>query len=57
MNSAEQKRQCKERPLALSPCRVLNLSEGGVPTFAKILADLGADLIKIEKPMEARAVT
>ncbi len=36
--------------LPLSPYRVLDLTEGGFNLGAKILGDLGADVIRIEKP-------
>jgi len=36
--------------LPLSPYRVLDLTEGGYNLGAKILADLGADVIRIERP-------
>ncbi len=35
---------------ALSPYRVLDLTEGGCLLTGKLLADLGAEVIKIEKP-------
>src|SRR4051795_11690879 len=35
---------------ALSPYRVLDLTEGTLSLAGKLLADLGADVIKIEKP-------
>ena len=35
---------------ALAPYRVLDLSEGGVNWCGKLLADLGADVVKIEPP-------
>jgi crotonobetainyl-CoA:carnitine CoA-transferase CaiB-like acyl-CoA transferase len=35
---------------ALSPYRILDLSEGGTMIGGKILGDLGADIIKIEPP-------
>ena len=35
---------------ALSPYRILDLTEGPLSLCAKLLADLGADVIKVEKP-------
>ena len=35
---------------ALSPYRVLDLTEGGCNLAAKILADMGADVVKVESP-------
>ena len=35
---------------ALSPYRVLDLTEGALALCGKLLADLGADVIKVEKP-------
>jgi len=37
-------------PGALSCCRVLDLTEGPLSLCGKLLADFGADVIKIEKP-------
>ncbi|MBI3744287.1 MAG: CoA transferase [Chloroflexi bacterium] len=39
-----------EQGLALVPYRVLDLSEGGVNWAGRVLADLGADVIKVEPP-------
>ena len=35
---------------ALAPYRVVDLSEGGFNWCGKVLADLGADVIKVEPP-------
>ena len=35
---------------ALHDCRVLDLTEGGFNWCGKVLADLGADVIKVEPP-------
>jgi crotonobetainyl-CoA:carnitine CoA-transferase CaiB-like acyl-CoA transferase len=35
---------------ALSPYRILDLTEGALSLCGKLLADLGADVIKVEKP-------
>ena len=40
----------EETELALSPYRILDLTEGGCMVGGKILGDLGADVIKIELP-------
>lgn len=37
-------------PGALSHCRILDLTEGPLSLCGKLLADLGADVIKIERP-------
>ena len=37
-------------PLPLAPYRALDLTEGGFNWCGKVLADLGADVIKIEPP-------
>lgn len=37
-------------PGALEPYRVLDLTEGGSTLSARLLADMGADVIKIERP-------
>ena len=37
-------------PGALADCRILDLTEGALSLCGKLLADLGADVIKIEKP-------
>lgn len=39
-----------DKELPLSPYRILDLTEGGCMIGAKILGDLGADVIKIEPP-------
>ena len=36
--------------VALENCRVLDLTEGGFNWCGKVLADLGADVVKIEPP-------
>lgn len=40
----------QEMDSALSPYRILDLTEGGCMIGARVLADLGADVIKIEPP-------
>lgn len=40
----------QKKEMALSPYRILDLTEGTILIGAKLLADLGADVIKIEKP-------
>src|SRR4030088_2576509 len=35
---------------ALSPYRILDLTEGALCLCGKLLADLGADVIRVEKP-------
>jgi crotonobetainyl-CoA:carnitine CoA-transferase CaiB-like acyl-CoA transferase len=40
----------KEKDSALAPYRILDLTEGGCMLGARILGDLGADVIKIEPP-------
>ena len=40
----------REKPSALEPYRILDLTEGGCMIGARILGDLGADVIRIETP-------
>ena len=40
----------EEQETLLGPYRVLDLTEGGGLIGGKILADMGADVIKFEKP-------
>ena len=37
-------------PCPLSDCTVLDLTEGGINWCGKVLADFGADVIKVEPP-------
>ena len=47
---SSQRPEADERPPPLPPYRVLDLTEGGINWAGRVLADLGADVVKVEPP-------